>query len=519
MKKIETTNINTMTREQRNEFKRHYTIGVQRKGSGFEARVTLNIGGVKNPRLAAYSGTSTNEAVYKLLGKMYERLSEYKKMNILHKEICLKLYDSIMISIQELQLTTDSDVMGSATTIFQLLTITDTTTSPPQTYSQFSVTQEVNNTNNYYQPSNTNNVPEISLEEQQKLNFFMQNQPMPITSKSFGAVAFEWFEYKLSLQIQTEENPKPLSPKTVQGYNDILNNQLLPYYEKNDSIALITESSLKKCVMSFNGYRNKESAYVVLKMIFDFARQNNYIFYVPKIDKPKEPYTDEEQNIIYIESDRQNLWIDCFEKEDKDVTLLFETMLLTGIRPEEACGLKWCAIDELNDELIINNAFKDIPIYSENHKVIGHKREDGRLKSPESYRRIPLNPRLKRLLLAHKEKQKKLFKIYGLKWKETSYMFLNQYRQPYVSESLSKPMRAFIAKYNLEHMTPYGLRHSFATFCSEQGMEPIVLMKLMGHSDFNTTQKYYIVVSSRRKKQAIHDVYKNIFVEEYRKAS
>ncbi len=60
----------------------------------------------------------------------------------------------------------------------------------------------------------------------------------------------------------------------------------------------------------------------------------------------------------------------------------------------------------------------------------------------------------------------------------------------------------------LEPMTPYGLIHSFATFCSEQGMEEIVLMRLMGHSNFDTTQKYYICVSSKRKKQAIQEVYK-----------
>ena len=243
-------------------------------------------------------------------------------------------------------------------------------------------------------------------------------------------------------------------------------------------------------------------------MIFDFAREHNYIFYVPRVKKPKKPYTDKEETIIFIESDRQDLWLECFEKEDTDVSLLFETMLLTGVRPEEACGLKWCAIDEIANELIINNAYKDFPIYNDECKIIGHKREDGRLKTPESYRRLPLNPRLKRRLLEHKEKQKKLFKYHGMNWNENSYMFLNQYRKPYIAENLSDAMKSFIAKHKLEPMTPYGLIHSFATFCSEQGMDEIVLMRLMGHSDFDTTQKYYICVSSRRKKQVIQEVYK-----------
>lgn len=142
------------------------------------------------------------------------------------------------------------------------------------------------------------------------------------------------------------------------------------------------------------------------------------------------------------------------------MSMLFETMLLTGLRPEEACGLKWSAINENTNELSINNAYKDSPIYNE------------------------------------------------------EYMFLNQYRKPFVSENLSDNMRKFIKKYELEYMTPYGLRHSFASFCSEKGMDQLVLMKLMGHSDFNTTQKYYISTSNKRKKLAMEKAYKSILEKE-----
>lgn len=512
MKKIQNTN-NTIVKKQRNELKRHYTISVTKKGDGFDARATLKIvGGGKNPRITAYSSVSVSEAVCKILYKIGVRLTEYKKMNVLQREICLNIYDAIMISIQELKLTGNSDVMKSATTVFQILTITDNTHIPPTSYTQVNISQNINNN----APGNGFPSQTLTLEEQNKLNFFEQNQIRPITSKSFGEVAAEWFEYEKTLIVPSEDNPKPLSPKTVEGYNKPLSSIIVPYFETNQNISIITEQEIKDCISSVNGYRNKEVVYIVLKMLFDFAREHNYIFYVPRIKKPKKPFTDQEEEIIFIESDRQDIWLDCFEKENTDVSLLFETMLLTGVRPEEACGLKWCAIDENTNELIINNAYKDFPIYN-GLEVIGHERGDGRLKTPESYRRIPLNPRLKRRLLEHKEQQKQLFKKYKMKWNENCYMFLNQYRKPFISENLSKPMKNIIKKYELEYMTPYGLRHSFATFCSEEGMEEIVLMKLMGHSDFNTTQKYYIVVSSRRKKQAMQQVYKNIFEKEYRK--
>lgn len=75
-------------------------------------------------------------------------------------------------------------------------------------------------------------------------------------------------------------------------------------------------------------------------------------------------------------------------------------------------------------------------------------------------------------------------------------------------------MRKFIKKYELEHMTPYRLRHSFASFCSEKDMDQLVLMKFMGHSDFNTIQKYYISISNKRKKLAMEKAYKSILENE-----
>ena len=48
-------------------------------------------------------------------------------------------------------------------------------------------------------------------------------------------------------------------------------------------------------------------------------------------------------------------------------------------------------------------------------------------------------------------------------------------------------------------------------------MKKIVLMRLMGHSSFQTTQKYYIRVSAKRKRLAMQEAYNVVFYE--RKAS
>ena len=96
-------------------------------------------------------------------------------------------------------------------------------------------------------------------------------------------------------------------------------------------------------------------------------------------------------------------------------------------------------------------------------KKIGHERGDGELKTAESYKYIPMHPRLEIILLMLKAKKMVEYKAKGKKWNENEYVFLNIYGLSFVPENLTNKMPQFIKKYDLEHMTTYGLRHSFAT--------------------------------------------------------
>ena len=79
---------------------------------------------------------------------------------------------------------------------------------------------------------------------------------------------------------------------------------------------------------------------------------------------------------------------------------------------------------------------------------------------------------------------------------------------------LVQKIQEFIKKYKLEHMTVYGFRHSFATLMSEQGMDREVLRELMGHSEFETTDFYYIHISEERKKREFERVHKEMSEKE-----
>ena len=96
-------------------------------------------------------------------------------------------------------------------------------------------------------------------------------------------------------------------------------------------------------------------------------------------------------------------------------------------------------------------------------------------------------------------------------------MFLSRTYEPYVADTLSSALPELCDKYKLPHYAPYDLRHSFATYCYEYGMKELTLMKIMGHSSFETTHKYYIRVTKKVKQREMAEVFKDVFYE--RKAS
>lgn len=485
--------IDTYTKDN-NKNSTFYRISLFDRSDRHDARISLPIfkGGV-NPRVTASSSASGEEAIFKLLERIKTRLIEGIDQDCVGNNNLFYIFDNISASINDLKIdksTILAHFHNIVSCIYGYLNTRSIAPVAPKITKSVLSNNQIANTEFYV--SNSNNQIQQSTELTEIL--------------SFREVAIKWFHYKNNFTIKTKDNPNPLSKKTLQGYNKTMNLNIIPFFEEFDNIDNISNEKLQECIDTTNGSRQKESVYIVLKMIVDFARENNYISSLMSLKKPPKAKKNsklkiEGHDFVYIESTRQSYWLDCFEKEKTDVAYLFEGMLLEGFRPEEACGLNWTSLVEDYNYFIVNNAFKDFPVYNDNAEIIGHIREYDSLKTDESYRKVPVHPRYREILLKHKENQKKLFKKLQLKWNENTPIFLNRYHKPYVPENLAKPLRLFREKYNLEYLTPYGLRHSFATFLSEQGMRDIVLMKLMGHADFGTTQKYYIFVSDTRKKQ------------------
>ena len=482
-----------------------YEISINLKNNGYYlARISFKLGGGSSPRIEN-SGTTEELALIGLLNKMIKSIAIAYDTGQIHTIIDDRVSQRLVKSINDLGLNTPEVTTKTLVIIDKINSINSKIL------------------NNIYIPSNIVPIQHI---ENQKTNMFLTNNANNETLKEnnnslmqkivISELVQEWLDYRLSLCIKTDDNPKPIQRTTVDNNFYRIRDDILPFFAKNKIMyfSQITVEHIKSLIKSIKCQNSKHKTYVVMNMIFKYAISKNIVKsnLMEKVEKPPEKIRTGKDEIDnnYIEPDNQKRWLDLFEKENTDMSLLFETMLLTGLRPEEACGLKWKAFNVDENKLVINNAYKSFNLYNDDMtKVIGHYSQDSSLKTPNSYRDVPiLQERLRETLLKHKQYQQELFKKSRAiknshhKWTEDEYIFLGRNYHPYIPDSLAYGLTKFRKKYGLtkkeDYVSPYGLRRSFASYWSWKGMKKVTLMHLMGHSNYETTVQHYIKISTKQ---------------------
>jgi len=308
----------------------------------------------------------------------------------------------------------------------------------------------------------------------------------------FENVAKGWLDNKLK-DTDKENTNRSINNNTFEYYRTMTYGYLVKYFKEYKITELTIDNVQKIFDSKINlGFKTLKGLRSILGQILDFSIDKGYISFnfAEKIILP----TYIKPDIDFYNQKEIETFKEICSKDGRTIAILYRTELALGLRPEEVCGLKWNRIkfSKSDDELAlvkIDNAFKDIKIYDKNHNIIGHEKKDDTLKTPESYRTIPLSKEDEKELLKFKEKEMKRL---GKSFREDGYVFLNRYGRPYTSEILTNKMPSFLLKWKLPHITPYGLRHSFASLMAKLGVSEAVLKVMMGHTDISTTHKYYI---------------------------
>lgn len=177
---------------------------------------------------------------------------------------------------------------------------------------------------------------------------------------------------------------------------------------------------------------------------------------------------------------------------------LFSFLVQTGVRVGEALALTWRDVDVKKQEISIN---KTVMRSGDTQYEISETP-----KTSSSNRKIPITPAVAQILQRQKMIEVSAGKISpheliftGVNGKMSNYNNVNSA----ITRVISK-MRA--DGIEIDHFSVHAFRDTFATRCIEQGMQPIILKELLGHSSLKMTMDVYAHVLPETKMKELSKI-------------
>ncbi len=296
-----------------------------------------------------------------------------------------------------------------------------------------------------------------------------------------------WFECWIDVKRKT------VRPNTVRNYTE-------RYYRNIQSVIgkkLLTEVKPIHCQRIFTnmadeGYRTSTiyQTRIALFNMLEFAKDNEVILSNPCKKSIKSDMGKPSQKKEALTIDVQKKFLEQATGQSYENQYRF--ILQTGLRTGELVGLKWNDVDFENRTVKIQRSM-------EYRHSVGVWRV-GEPKSDSGYRTIPLTDEAVRILMAQKEKNKKI-KVIPMEWSE--YIFLSRKGEPVKNSTYDTALFKICEKAGINKFSMHVLRHTFATRCIEGGMMPKTLQKILGHSNIGITMNLYVHITEEEKQKEI----------------
>jgi integrase len=170
-------------------------------------------------------------------------------------------------------------------------------------------------------------------------------------------------------------------------------------------------------------------------------------------------------------------WKQCFEaaalltaSAGHRLEAWFHVALGTGARPGEIAALAWL----------------DVDIDAATVRIVATK-------TKERVRVLRIAPTVVDALRTHRKVQTEERLLMGDRWPEQhdDLVFRSEAGTPIDAANARRLVRAIANKANIDHLTPYELRHTHASILSDDGIHAESLADRMGHRDSRTTLAYY----------------------------
>ena len=164
-----------------------------------------------------------------------------------------------------------------------------------------------------------------------------------------------------------------------------------------------------------------------------------------------------------------------------------------GLRREEICGLKWESVDF--DRRLIH--------IKEARTAYGATIVQKETKNRSSIRMLYMSEEIYRLMWREKMRQQAEAPLREGDYNPDNHVVLDRNGAPYSPNALSLAFTRYIKRNNLPRVTLHGLRHSFATVASGQGVSLFDIGKALGHSTPATTGRIYTHLVDRTHEETL----------------
>lgn len=311
------------------------------------------------------------------------------------------------------------------------------------------------------------------------------------------------------VKIWLEQIKKTVDDVTYQGYEQIANVHVIPYFsskkirlqdiDKDNLQAYVDEKALHGRTDNKGGLSAKSLKLHrnVLNQTLKEALKSGLITANP-CQLVKFPQVQRREPTFYSAEQVENL-LNAIA-DDKVFYLLVKITATYGLRRSEVLGLKWNSINFENNTFQISHT-----VVKFNQTVCKDK-----TKNASSFRSFPLVPEIKQLFTDEKKRQVQNRKEFGKEYIDTPYIFVWDNGKPYASEYVSQHFKRVLTWNNLPHIRFHDLRHSCASILLSRGFTLKDVQEWLGHSDITLTANIYGHLDIKRK-QAIADTMANMF--------
>ena len=340
-------------------------------------------------------------------------------------------------------------------------------------------------------------VKELEVAKEAARDHFIYGRAIP-KNVQFFEYAEQWYKLKKEPFISVASRA---------SYKSCFMKHLLPEFGLQN-LRAIDAAQIQKFVNQFAGTSKSQITQIIgtLKGIFSSALAEGIIDRDPSaaLVCPKAKKKDDRRPLTKEETERV-----LSVMHTNPEGLLLAVLYYLGVRRGEALGLQWGDFDFTEDQVHIQ---RDID-------YTGSTAQEGELKTRASDRFVPVPAELKAMLLP-------------VKGKKDEYIFHTKKGNP-ISESSFRRMwlrlmtdcscvewreidvdtdrPEDIRKQVKPTLTPHFFRHNYVTMLYEAGVEPLVAMKIVGHSNYQTTADVYTHIRDDMLKKAtinMADVFK-----------